>query len=196
MNRILFNNWINLKLGKLNYLIPLFLVCGFSGKAQELTRTILATDSEYFKNDIEGNIHFSIGEAIVNWLEEDALILSQGFQQLDLEDISYQDDFDLFNLFPNPNNGVFELNIGISNQAKIEVEAYNAIGQLIYRNRYNDLLNGENKIRIELPQKVAGVYFLSFIVNGKRLYAQEFENGPFEQRRLKYYQYLKFIVMP
>lgn len=186
-------------LKKIVYLSLLMLSLLCSSKwmlAQQLSRQFVGSDGEYLQHPTEGNLHFSIGEPIVEWLDQDSIQLSQGFQQYDIEAYNYPNDFSLFNLYPNPNNGSFILVIGVSNRADVDLEAYNVLGQLVHRQTHPNLLNGRNFIQVKLPDESSGVYFVSFIVNGNRLQAEQFDDGPLSDKPLKYYQYTKFVVLP
>ncbi|MEO0777860.1 MAG: T9SS type A sorting domain-containing protein [Bacteroidota bacterium] len=176
----------------------ILLICLYPERplAQDLLRTYVGTDGGYFKNESEGNLHFSIGEPIVEWIEQDELQLSQGFQQGDLAEFNYVNNFQLFNLFPNPNNGNFNLVVGVSNGASLAIEVYNSLGQLEHSTIFPNLHTEELSIEMALPNQAAGVYFLSFIVDGQRLYAEEFENGPLSDKPLRYYRFSKFVVVP
>ncbi|MFK7932987.1 MAG: M12 family metallo-peptidase [Saprospiraceae bacterium] len=67
-------------------------------------------------------------------------------------------DIQLFNLFPNPNTGAFNLQIELAERQEVEVLVYNAIGQIV-QNEVLDLATNINH-PIELKQKIAGVYWL------------------------------------
>lgn len=67
-------------------------------------------------------------------------------------------------LFPNPNNGTFNLRvIGIDGNSKVEV--INSIGQVISDKSVED--NGELNLHFNLPVQKSGIYFVRVINNGK-----------------------------
>lgn len=66
------------------------------------------------------------------------------------------------NVFPNPNNGTFNVEINI--KGEFELEVYNMVGQLVYKGKLN---SGSNKIDIKTK---AGVYYYSVIENNKTIH--------------------------
>lgn len=62
-------------------------------------------------------------------------------------------------MFPNPNNGTFNVEINV--KGEFELEAYNMIGQVVYKGKLNI---GSNKIDIKSKP---GVYYYSVIENSK-----------------------------
>jgi hypothetical protein len=69
---------------------------------------------------------------------------------------------DNINVFPNPNNGTFNVEINV--KGEFELEAYNMVGQLVYKGKLN---SGSNKIDIKTK---AGVYYYSVIENNKTIH--------------------------
>lgn len=65
------------------------------------------------------------------------------------------------NVFPNPNNGEFNVNLNSISENTI-IEVYNAIGQLIVKQKANRLTNSLN-----LKNEVNGIYTIRIIENGE-----------------------------
>jgi hypothetical protein len=59
-----------------------------------------------------------------------------------------------FNVYPNPNNGEFTLDLG-KNTEEAVVEIYNAVGSLVYSEQVN-----QSKVNINLTNVAKGVYFI------------------------------------
>lgn len=68
------------------------------------------------------------------------------------------------NVFPNPNNGQFNLSFTATEMANYTIEVRNVLGQIIFAQSINDFI-GEFKTNIELNNKSKGYYFLR-ISNG------------------------------
>lgn len=63
-------------------------------------------------------------------------------------------------LFPNPNNGLFNLEIELEKSLACEMQVYNMLGQLIHANKLY-LNQGLNNIPVQLSNSVAGNYILA-----------------------------------
>ena len=74
--------------------------------------------------------------------------------------------FDRFEVFPNPNNGMFEVRMGVGASAVVGLSLVNVLGQVV--KVWDDrLVNGEAVEQISLPSTLAdGVYFLVGKVDG------------------------------
>lgn len=68
------------------------------------------------------------------------------------------------NIFPNPNNGQFNLGFMATEKANYTIEVRNVLGQVIFAQTINDHI-GEFKTNIDLNEKSKGYYFLR-ISNG------------------------------
>ncbi|MEO6884569.1 MAG: T9SS type A sorting domain-containing protein, partial [Bacteroidia bacterium] len=65
-----------------------------------------------------------------------------------------------FNVFPNPNNGNFEVDFSVSNMDNYTIEIHNAIGQLVYQ-EYLSNYTGKYAKQINLSNFGKGIYMLS-----------------------------------
>lgn len=67
---------------------------------------------------------------------------------------------DMFNLFPNPSNGLF--NVQMNNHADAQIKIYNVLGACVYQNN-----NASSNYEIDLSNQPNGIYYIS--INGKFL---------------------------
>lgn len=67
-----------------------------------------------------------------------------------------------FTVFPNPNNGAFEIKMKENNPDDFEVKVYSATGELIFQNNFRS----EVKVNIDLD-KPSGLYFVEVISAGE-----------------------------
>jgi len=74
-------------------------------------------------------------------------------------------------VFPNPNNGSFEINISATNNNNSELSIYNLLGKLVYYSTVN-LTNGENKIPVSVQNLEKGIYYIS-IKSIEKIYTQK-----------------------
>ncbi|MBL0328247.1 MAG: T9SS type A sorting domain-containing protein [Bacteroidetes bacterium] len=66
-------------------------------------------------------------------------------------------------IYPNPNSGLFTLEL-LNKKAGSDVEIYNLLGKLIYRNK---LVNEKNVI--DISNEAAGMYFYKILLDGKTI---------------------------
>ena len=71
-----------------------------------------------------------------------------------------------FTLFPNPNNGSFEINLGESKQEKLQVNITNFLGQVVYAET-SISANENNSYKIETGNLSSGIYLMTMDVDGK-----------------------------
>jgi hypothetical protein len=76
-------------------------------------------------------------------------------------------NFDL-SVFPNPSNGLTNVNVKLKEASEVSVEVYNMVGHLVSSKNYGTL-NGENILPFDGSKVDAGVYLIKVSVNGERL---------------------------
>src|SRR6185295_1820301 len=73
------------------------------------------------------------------------------------------------NVFPNPNNGLFELKIhGLENE-NLKIKVYDLIGALVYE---TEMVNDDQIKKVNLDKISNGVYFLK-VNSGHKEYAKK-----------------------
>jgi antitoxin component YwqK of YwqJK toxin-antitoxin module len=80
--------------------------------------------------------------------------------------------FTFVNIYPNPNNGVFELEIDGITESKVDGKLFSISGQLVSS---FELTAQEGKVKqtIEMSKKLAaGTYYLGLYQNGKAVVKQ------------------------
>ncbi|NNF01450.1 MAG: T9SS type A sorting domain-containing protein, partial [Bacteroidia bacterium] len=65
----------------------------------------------------------------------------------------------VFNVFPNPNDGTFEISMAFATIQDVELSIYNSIGKLIENKFYTDIINSNQQI--DLTQFGKGIYLIS-----------------------------------
>ncbi|MEO6168247.1 MAG: T9SS type A sorting domain-containing protein, partial [Chitinophagales bacterium] len=74
-----------------------------------------------------------------------------------------------FNVFPNPSNGIFNVNYtGSTENAPVEITVQNMYGQIIFNLTRQSVL-GVNEQQIDLHKAAAGLYFVSIKSGGKEV---------------------------
>jgi len=73
-----------------------------------------------------------------------------------------------FNLYPNPNNGIFNVEISSLSSISGDLSLVNTLGQQVW-NKKSDLIAGKNSIVINAANLSGGIYTLQLISNNSRL---------------------------
>lgn len=71
-------------------------------------------------------------------------------------------------VFPNPTNGLTNINVELNEASEVTVEVFNMVGQNVSIKNYGTL-NGSNILPFDGTNLDAGVYFINVIVNGEKL---------------------------
>ncbi len=74
----------------------------------------------------------------------------------------------LLEIFPNPTDGLLNVNFGSNSTQSIDIELINALGQLVQR-QVQAAVIGENRFSMQLFGQVAGMYTLR-VVQGRQVY--------------------------
>lgn len=130
--------------------------------AQSLSQQVIGNSGGVSIHQEAGNLHWTIGEAIVEIIgSDDEFYLAQGFHQLyhdllftDLENIV--EDTENILLYPNPSTGAVFLQFDKHKPKSIAVS--NQIGQILLH--YDNYEKGD---KIDLSALPNGVYFLSVL---------------------------------
>ena len=70
---------------------------------------------------------------------------------------------DIFSVYPNPNNGIFNFDIKMTDVTFINIVIFDANGKVVYTN--NSDINMNNKLQIDLSKEAQGVYFIKVVTN-------------------------------
>lgn len=79
---------------------------------------------------------------------------------------------DKFNIFPNPNDGQFNLSFDLESDANAMLRIFDLNGKVVYKERLKNL-NGNYNKALDLSKNEKGVYFLN-ITQGKNSYNKKF----------------------
>lgn len=85
----------------------------------------------------------------------------------DVANITIEDVVQNIQIYPNPNKGIFTVAVDLSTRNEMQLQVYNAMGQLL-QNHQNE--GAQNYLYdIDLSENPAGFYFVKVIVGGKVL---------------------------
>ncbi len=76
------------------------------------------------------------------------------------------------NIFPNPNTGVFNLEISSLNAENLDITIYNNIGILVYESK-NLEIKGNYSSKIDLSDLTSGLYFINLSKDGNNNYSEK-----------------------
>ena len=150
-----------------------FLLClVYALSAQSLSPQVIASTGGFSSNG-NGSLSYTVGEmTMVQTFSANGNILTQGFQQpndtgtiLGLVNIS-QGEFGSFVVYPNPAVDLTMFAFAFSEQGRISVSLYNALGQKIsdvYQANYN---TGNNVVQLNTSLLASGMYFLTLNFTG------------------------------
>lgn len=154
----------------MNYLKIIAVVLGFAfvqnNFAQSIIRSNISTFGSQFSNE-----NFAISQTVgqssnTSVLVNDKMSFRQGFQQ-PIHSISKKDVNKLLNgtLYPNPNNGIFTLNVELLKGETYEFDIFNYMGAKVYE----DMALNNVKKNVNVSHLAAGVYLIRIMENSNTL---------------------------
>lgn len=107
--------------------VYLFLT-GILLNAQSLSQTVLSTAGDHFQNG-SAALSWTIGEPVINSLENGSVKLTQGFHQpyLTVSSVNETENDNLVRVYPNPTNAV--LNIDFTASGAYSAELFDLLGR-------------------------------------------------------------------
>ena len=78
--------------------------------------------------------------------------------------IEEAENFTLGSVYPNPTNGIANLEINLDNKSDVTLQVINAMGQIVETIATNDLPAGMNKVTFNTNHLAKGMYFVNVTV--------------------------------
>jgi Secretion system C-terminal sorting domain/AhpC/TSA family len=75
------------------------------------------------------------------------------------------------NIFPNPSNGNFNIDLSLLNKANVAVNITNVMGQMVYNDSKQNMAAGQHIMNMDLSALSNGMYMVNIYV-GEKLYSQ------------------------
>jgi hypothetical protein len=132
--------------------------------AQSLSPVAISSSGGFYTAG--GNsLSFTVAEmTMVKTFVQPSNILTQGFQQPEqittaLAEIDAMQGEVL--VYPNPNNGQFNISYNALNEGDFQVNIYNMVGQVVFTQSYGADF-GLNSIKLDIGQFGQGIYMLDF----------------------------------
>jgi hypothetical protein len=110
----------------------------------------------------------------------DAVYMARAMLMIDVEDFNTRSPqennnkdssmFELFKIYPNPNNGKMQLNYNLNDTENGFVNIYNIMGAKI---RTYKLLNGEKMLTIDESKLQGGIYYYQVYINDIVVYSDK-----------------------
>lgn len=154
----------------------LFLLGSFCDlKAQDMPRTVIGSNGDYYDNLLFGSLHFTVGEVAVARYQN-GLELGEGFHRA-YHDLLVENKEILpldwaVNVYPNPTTE--RIRITLPSTAVAEAQLYNQLGQLVHQQ--TDILS---ESELDMSQLPAGTYLL-------RLWDETGRQGTFQVLKVRY----------
>jgi hypothetical protein len=128
---------------------------------QSVERQVIASSGQFASGG--GYSHsYTLGETATLTLTEEALILTQGFQQSAQSSVSIEEpELDLsVNAFPNPTQDAITIDLTSSQLLTIQVELFDAAGRSIPAGQSMVKVTGRTQMHIDLKTQAPGSYFV------------------------------------
>ncbi|MEI6311563.1 MAG: T9SS type A sorting domain-containing protein [Bacteroidota bacterium] len=155
-------------------LIPIFtfLVISFLANAQSLSPTVLSSGGKYTSNSA-GSLSYTVGEmSAVSTLTTSTSILTQGFQQADINQgssiLSHETDPQgSIIIYPNPADKTFTIGYKFPESGQVKATLLNASGQIVTP-ILDELYNTGNAVNnYDCSQVAAGTYTVGLSYTSK-----------------------------
>ena len=105
-------------------------------------------------NAANGDVHVTGKSA--NNTNDDFLTIKYSYSAVGIEDINTEI---VFNVYPNPNSGVFFIDMSNNIQEDVLIEIINSMGQVVF----SDQFSSKDQIEVNLTQLPTGVYIARII---------------------------------
>jgi thiol-disulfide isomerase/thioredoxin len=74
-----------------------------------------------------------------------------------------------FEVYPNPVSGNATISLNLAKAGKVDLEVYNAFGQLVYQRNMGDMAAGQYNTTFDSSELSAGFYYVNLILNGEKV---------------------------
>ena len=112
------------------------MLTGIALNAQNLSQTVIATSGEHFQNGA-ASLSWTLGEPIINSLENGSLRLTQGFHQpyITVSSLNEVGSDNAIRLYPNPANA--RLNIDFPQSGEYSADLFDVLGRKLQTFKIN-----------------------------------------------------------
>lgn len=129
--------------------------------AQSIDQWVIASQGDYVE---AGSMSLSstVGEVVVETEETPSLILTQGFQQSELNTVGIEiPEMNLsINAYPNPTTSEVVLELNSNDGLNLDLQIINTQGQLVGKEKVD--ANAEHRQVLDFSSFTPGVYFIQF----------------------------------
>jgi len=143
-------------------------ISGLTGKTRSdgIEKIILPGNRLPSGNNYQVKILSVLNQNIYNYSKPFNIASSNGNKATTIDG---SEDIGLLNLYPNPSNGLFSIDIPdfSKDNGEIQLSVFNALGHIIFNNNYIDF--GNEKIDLNLINEPKGLYFVN-LSNSQKIY--------------------------
>lgn len=142
-------------------------------KSQTFTQEVISSSGDFYQQ-INGSLQATMGEPLTESYSNSSAKLYQGFQQgsyaiVSVEELTIIENLNV-NLFPNPSNGLFKVDIKSDDMATFIVDVKDALGKSII----NKSVKSNEIETIDLTTFASSIYHIS-ISNSDKNYLKTFK---------------------
>lgn len=142
--------------------------------SQSLSRQVVASGGA-FESSSNMTLSYTVGEPVIETFSQSSLILTQGFQQTNLDPTVGIEEQEATNLkiiaYPNPTSNQVILELEASNEQEVSAQVFDFQGKMIESPVERQASQEGRKFQIDLTGYAPGTYMLSLVNSqGERLY--------------------------
>jgi hypothetical protein len=140
--------------------------------AQQLERDVVATGGAY-ETSANMSLSYTVGEPVIETKSTSSLVLTQGFQQTNVEPVGIEVPAKNLSIsaYPNPTASRVVLELETAKEKKVSVQVFDVQGKALKAPVTKEALQGEQRFTIDLSEYAAGTYMLGLTnTKGKRLH--------------------------
>jgi hypothetical protein len=72
-------------------------------------------------------------------------------------------------VYPNPTSGLVNVDFTLNSSSDVSLEVIDITGKVVHTNNAGVLANGSNSLSIDANSFQAGIYYVNFLTNGKKV---------------------------
>ncbi len=73
------------------------------------------------------------------------------------------------NLFPNPSNGLFTIDLNLQKKSDVMIESYDLNGRKVYENKMNGVPTGEQLLQVNMQNVTPSIYLIKITIDGENV---------------------------
>ena len=148
------------------------LICPLMALAQSIERDVVASGGAY-ETSANMSLSYTVGEPVIETKSTSSIVLTQGFQQTNVEPVGIEVPAKNLSIsaYPNPTASRVVLELETAKEKEVSVQVFDVQGKALKAPVTKEALRGEQRFTIDLSEYAAGTYMLGLTnTKGKRLH--------------------------